>query len=770
MTDIQDHTQPESESSEGKDQKEKRVMAQDPTQEKMREPEISPQMAAGGVVKDTTEPSLPEESKTATQDSKAPAAEKFPKEHFELLDQWRSWCLKKYGNPGIAWRKMDINKSGTLSCTELINQCTSWRPGPIVRKVFNLLNAEKKDGVIVWSEFVGAALPLLSANSAHWVSEAAKAKIKDAPRKPATPPPELTKEEKIQVAVSEFQDWCVSTFDSPAAILAHFDTNGNGDVSCAEFTDRCGVPRRGKPACPGSRETLKAIFAIFDADHSGVIGKAELSDPLKDKFACKKVSEKDEVPAQKKSPKSQKILKQLGVAQGEGNPIPSPRPKNPGGISCEHEWTKRTVSNLRGAESLSHDLTSHLRDHVLAGDGGLCKVQQRSVSLSVSNCSENKARRKIAGFVEAAKGIEHQIAGLIHAGAEMKKCVKAMRNAHRALWRTFSVCETRLDLREARPAKEHIRDSFQKALEDEWEVTFNAREDLLERISKGERMISALEGAKEQLTIMMHSKRRDVRVERSQMMAERSPRGGFDGGCSLSPPSTVGSGGRGGACFLPPAVPEDTMSEGQNAQMDEKTMLARAARLEEITRKLCADGDAAIVKGKEDCREAVAETEQQMDDRIRKVGQLKDALQQELVHTQDTIHEAELSFGCSHRSAQSVSGSVDGDFSAPLSSHISLGEMDNEGDSFKFEADSNLPKKWQATANVLCRLKKAGAGLQEDLKLKVQALRIDGKCRKVTPRYASTELGRLHPGDKLAKVPWKNKQVHQEAEKTFSPI
>ena len=47
---------------------------------------------------------------------------------------------------------------------------------------------------------------------ARWMSEAEKTDIKDA-KKPETLPAEveLTKEEKIEIELQKFQEWCVST-------------------------------------------------------------------------------------------------------------------------------------------------------------------------------------------------------------------------------------------------------------------------------------------------------------------------------------------------------------------------------------------------------------------------------------------------------------------------------------------------------------------------------------------------------------------------------
>lgn len=690
---------------------------------------------------------------------------KISKEQLELVDKWRTWCVQKFGSPGDAFKKMDDNGNGTISCTELVHHCASWERGSAVKKVFQILNHKVKDGIIVWSEFVSADLPI--ENSAKWVAEAEKAGIKDAPKTKATLPPELTKEEKIQLELGNFQNWCASTFDSPKEVLAHFDTNGSGRISCSQFIDRCGAKRRGKPLCPGDKDIWKAIFKIFDSENSGIISKKELYESMRQKFKSKQGTHK-EAAAPKQSPKA-------GQVNSSSAPL-SCRTKMPDAGS-EIEWTNRTELNLRGAECLVHNIKSQLRDHVLDGDGGLCKLQQHSESQNLSNDLDTKLRKRIARCTEAAKATETQIAGCMDAGNEMKSCVRAMRNAHRQLWMTLSVCETRLDLRENRAPSEQVRDNFQKALEEEWEITANAREDLVERITKGERMLLALEQVKEELTSVLYTKRRDARMDHARMMANQRPQ--VDLGSSWA----CHSSSSGGTCSLPPAAPADkhppALTEVQNSQIDDKAVMARAARLEEIARKLCAAGDAAIEAGKQACKEAAAKTEQHMDNRVKKVVKLQDALHKRLVLTQGFIHEAEVSFGRSLlgqlNSTSQMSGSGETDLGAPLLGQDSL-ELDPSGQgSLEFDSDVSLSKKWQATANVLCRLKQSGVRLQEDLKHKVHALRIDGRCRKVTPRYASTELGRIHrPGEpmggQLAKVPRKNKQVSEVVEKTFTTI
>lgn len=538
--------------------------------------------------------------------------------------------MKKYGSPEKAWKNMDVNKSGTISCSEFIGQCklghlsvnslTTPGQGDFARKVFSLLNREEKDGVINWSEFVGAKLP----SAIGWVTEAEKANIKDAKKPAKLPKAEavvLTKEEKIKIELEKFQDWCVSTFDNPATVFKHFDVNGNGDISCAEFVQRCGARRRGKPDCPGAKDTWKAMFYSLDDNRNGVIGKKELYDPLKDKFAAKRGASREGRSeegsgAPKKLPKVQKTPKQTKASQ-EGKPVV-----------------------LRGAEALLHDVNSYLCETCrrrlnailpVIGECGLCGAKKPSQSQSSwgSSALDKELRMNIISSREAVKDTAKQLAAVTDAGAEVRRCVKAMQAQHRALWTVLTGCETELDRMEARPQKqldewEQVQNSFQKALEDEWEVTFNAREDLVEKMAKGEKVISALERVRQELTAFLCSKRQAERAERSKMMKLLTPRGPRGIGNWSFANTTDGpwsaSQGQHGS--------EDNQQtikiQGQNDQMDEKKLLARADHLEGVARKLCAAGDASIMQGKDACKQAATQTESYCDRRRLKENEVKE--------------------------------------------------------------------------------------------------------------------------------------------------
>merc|ERR1719171_2943424 len=70
--------------------------------------------------------------------------------------------------------------------------------------------------------------------------------------------------------ITEFWDWCKTTFGSKDRAFRVIDMNGNGNLSATEFAQGC--RSRG---FPGNETTYKDIFYLFDADMDGSIGKAE---------------------------------------------------------------------------------------------------------------------------------------------------------------------------------------------------------------------------------------------------------------------------------------------------------------------------------------------------------------------------------------------------------------------------------------------------------------------------------------------------------------
>lgn len=189
--------------------------------------------------------------------------------------------------------------------------------------------------------------------------------------------------------------------------------------------------------------------------------------------------------------------------------------------------------------------------------------------------------------------------------------------------------------------------------------------------------------------------------------------------------------------------------------MDTNRLLAEASALEDESIRTCQDSDSMISSLMSRCNEATKQTEGCLNKRIKKVTQLKCALEKQLLETIQIIKAAQNSLANTKRV-------LDGqNFIVPNASQTLVCKDLEEYDGGAAEDTDIVPgidmynepveqsivalsQKSQATMDALDRLKESEAQLREDFKNKDLALRIDEMCRKVTPRNAP-EGGRASP-------------------------
>lgn len=660
------------------------------------------------------------------------------------LEQFQAWCMESFESPEAVFRHFDTKRNGRVSCSEFVARCGPSRRGAkacpgnadVYKRMFDLHSADSQGD----SNNMLSKRDLLTEDL---VSGFAKKRLRE---------------------LEPFHSWCLGRFDSLDAVFRHFDTNGNGSVSCAEFVERCIVSskRAGAVPCPGNTDTYKRIFSLLNndrrGDRGGVLSRAEiLAEPLSSMFAHKPVKERPKEKAKPKpiSPRS----------PGSSTPSAS-KPSSPSNVKAASDtaaprvtsprkWLQNTAGNMHQTQALLREMDEVLRENSIAGDSTVSRHRGGDRN------AVHRLKAMLTQKSDVVKVVEQHLRNVEHAIHETARWIPTLRRAHRTLWTQLTVCEQRLDLRENRPSQELVRDNFQKALEEEWEITADAREELIRLISKGEQLASTLSEVKHQLVEALYLHRKSLRADRCQLMADISQGSDYDRSLYsvCSPLSST--------CSAAPSNPKDAERSTQDPPPDVTHLLARAVQLEDASFKLCQECDTCIGTRSLACREATALTEEHMDRRVRQMGHVKHALQKQLMATSETIQEAVLTFG---KVIDVPRESVLPDVTkqqlqqrpeqSSVDSHLDLGN----------DSTSILSTKLQTTANVLGQLKASGARLQEDLKHKISALRIDGMCRKVTPRYAF-EL-RRHTSNSTCKPPVKNqrKKVPMAVEKQFAAI
>jgi len=422
------------------------------------------------------------------------------------------------------------------------------------------------------------------------------------------------------------------------------------------------------------------------------------------------------------------------------------------------EWHDNTLQRLNLAKALARDAQFQFSkneratgDASKSGTGGMSTVQKQ-------------LRVKINSTQDIATALQERIDSIEDTTRQAGECLFQLQRAHRSKWAPLNVCERRLELRDGRPLQELVRDHFQEALEHERQTLIEARQELADQIQGTKEMLSSLEAMKQEVIGDLQQKRHAMRIDRSCLNPDKPHGKEPDRFFLPALPEVVNY-------SLPPSPRDTARGTGEaherNRQAGAKTLISRAARLEENAMRLCNENDAAMLHCKRECSRANAATTVAMDRRTQDVAKLKNQLEGAIQETDNTILEAE-------RSLQKTKKKLDG-HEAPLrclNKQFSLrdrrtdreairdpvtDDMESQLDAVK-KSVAALTKKWQSTKSILDHLKASKQQMVEDLKCKTIAWKIDDCCRKVTPKKA-IELDRMDP---------RGGRCHPDAKKTAS--
>merc|ERR1719171_906987 len=359
-------------------------------------------------------------------------------------------------------------------------------------------------------------------------------------------------------------------------------------------------------------------------------------------------------------------------------------------------------------------------------------------------------KAKITVTQDLCKALEDRIDSIEDSIRQTGECLFQLHRAHRSKWAPLNVCERRLELRDGRPLQELVRDHFQEALEHERQTLIEARQELSDQIQGTKEMLTALEAMKQELIDDLQHKRQAIRIDRGCLQPDK-PHGKEPDRFFLPALPEVTN------YSLPPSPKDTERGSGENheanRQIDTKTFISRAVRLEEQAMRLCNENDAAMLHSKRECSRANAATCVAMDRKGQDVDKLRRQLEHAIKETDSTIEEAERSLAKTKKKLDSHEQPL-----RCLNKQFALrdrrtdrehirdavtDEMESHLDAVK-KSVKVLTAKWQSTKNILDHLKASKQQMVEDLKCKTIAWKIDDSCRKVTPKKA-IELDRMDP-------------------------
>jgi hypothetical protein len=408
------------------------------------------------------------------------------------------------------------------------------------------------------------------------------------------------------------------------------------------------------------------------------------------------------------------------------------------------EWQDNTMRRLAHAKALHHDAHFQLQKNDRAHSQSARRHNDATTTV------HKQLRTKISASQDLVKALEDRTESIEDSIRQTGECLFQLQRALRSKWAPLNVCERRLELRDGRPLQELVRDHFQEALEHERQTLIEGRQELSDQVQGTKEMLASLEAMKQECIEDLQHKRHGMRIDRSCLNPDK-PHGKEPDRFFLPALPEVTN------YHLPPS-PKDTdpgtghVHEGGRVSKT-RTLLSRAMRLEENAMRLCNENDACMLHTKRECSRANAATCASMERRIHDVENLKRQIEGHINETEQTMSEAEASLAKIKKKLDSHEAPL-----RCLNKQFSLrdrrtdrehirdpvtDDMENHIDAVK-KSVKILTAKWQSTKNILDHLKASRQQLQEDLKCKMLAWKIDDSCRKVTPKKA-IELDRLDP-------------------------
>lgn len=419
----------------------------------------------------------------------------------------------------------------------------------------------------------------------------------------------------------------------------------------------------------------------------------------------------------------------------------SHRPVQP---SHQQQWQENTMQRLNHAKAIAQDAKYQLSKNDRAHKDSARRHDNATTTL------HRQLRTKISASQDLAKALEDRADSIEDSIRQTSDCLFNLQRACRSKWAPLNVCERRLELRDGRPLQELVRDHFQEALEHERQTLIEGRQEISDQIQGTKEMLASLEAMKQECIEDLQHKRHGMRIDRSCLNPDK-PHGKESDRFFLPALPEVTN------YQLPPS-PKDaepgsgTVHEGFRVA-NTRTLLSRAIRLEENSMRLCNENDAAMLHTKRECSRANAAVCASMARKLQEVEKLKRHLEGQIADTDETIAEAEGSLAKIKKKIDSHEAPL-----RCLNKQFSLrdrrtdrehirdpvtDDMEGHLESVK-KSVKNLTAKWQSTKNILDHLKASRRAMQEDLKCKMIAWKIDDSCRKVTPKKA-IELDRLDP-------------------------
>lgn len=410
-------------------------------------------------------------------------------------------------------------------------------------------------------------------------------------------------------------------------------------------------------------------------------------------------------------------------------------------------WEQNTIESLNQAKALTKHALQSLLDNETTH--GRTKRQLHANKITVSHT----IKKKMGVTEDLIKALDDRMESMDDTMRQVGECLFQLQRAFRSKWSVLNVCERRLQLRDARPQQELVRDACQEALEQERTTLIESRQELAEQADSMKEMLITLDKMKTELHEDMQHKRHGLRIDRSCLDPKKpmSARPGQHDRLVL--PSVQEAVHYGGPPSPKSMEPGTGQQHEEERQGNTKELIVKAVRCEEDAIRLCNESDAAMIHTKRECSRASASAQAAMAQRIEETLSFKKKLEAQIRETDEALAKSEVSLAKTKKKIEAHDKPLRA-LETQFSLRTARTDREDIRDPVQDELEGHLgtvksnlkalTDKWHATRDIIDQLRATKQRLQEDHRCKSAAQKIDDACVRVTPKKA-IELDRMDP-------------------------
>lgn len=388
------------------------------------------------------------------------------------------------------------------------------------------------------------------------------------------------------------------------------------------------------------------------------------------------------------------------------------------------------------AENMDHAVYTQRKAHRQIETSRQAHVDTVSANLAAYGDLNNSLRSKVQNSHRLIDMLNRRADSLVASIQHCQNSLLSLEAAHRAKDPQIQLCQWRMEQRERRPLREQVRDQTEVTLEQEKDLLCETQRRLSDAMKRTKGMIGELEDRLREVRHDLDHKNQALGVDETCLRtAQRSYQVVMERvRPQSSPPSRLGSGGRGGRS---PIAMQETARNELNRQQEAMRMNQASASREEAAKVLRDDNKQLITRCQKAADDAATRSEKALQERVNEAQQVRRRLEGEIRETGGKIEDTRHTISETRAQIKSLEEPMD--MTTTCSSyrkqratreHINdpVSTMIGEHQTTILRAHHDLVGHHELEKNNLQNLNERKERLKDDLRDKTAAMHIDLNC------------------------------------------